>query len=156
MVLLAQEKVLDLQTRASTERAANEDIHDNLVAMYFVSTPTNEREGNELSQAASPIMIEELNRYASQDAVGLNVNIGMLSSQFDLNSYFGGSDMPQFALVYKIFMRSVSSVAAIRKAQKAFETRLADKVDAPESFIVFGKEALVLDVDRDIQASLRP
>lgn len=155
MVLLARESPLQLPFVTTPAPGAEENTHDNPVAMYFVSTPTNEREGAELEKTASPALVAELRRHAAGDVTGLVVNVGTLSEEFDLNAYFGGASMPQFALVYKILLKSPRSVAAVRKAQVAFEEEMGTRgqVDASESFIVFGKEALVLDVGRNIKVS---
>jgi hypothetical protein len=89
--------------------------------------------------------------HRSDDVARLIVNTGLLSDKIDLNACFGGTNMPEFALVYKIVMKSPKSMDVIRKVQKAFEQELVGQVDANESFIVFGREALVLDVDKAIE-----
>lgn len=156
MVLLAYEKTLSLKTDLALAHQDKVHGNDGTTAMYFLSTLDNQREGDDLEPEFSAVLIEELERHASQEATAVIASISVLSEKMDLNAYFGGREMPQFAVVYKIHMKSASSAAAIRKAQLAFEKRLEGKVDASESFIVFGKEALVLDATKDVRVSCFP
>ncbi|KAJ9640109.1 hypothetical protein H2199_006343 [Coniosporium tulheliwenetii] len=151
MVLLAEEKPLSLSTKLAEQRGTSSDSSDGAIALFFISTPENERTGSKLEKELSPPLVKVLEDHATNDVYNLLVNVGLLSDEFDLSAYFGGSSMPQYALVYKMCMKQNSSVAAVRDAQKAFEKLAADRVDTSESFIVFGKEALVLDVENGIK-----
>ena len=70
---------------------------------------------------------------------------------YDLKSYFGGSRMPAYTLVHKIFMKDRGSVTAIRKAQTAFYDSSKDYVNVHESLIVFGIEGLIMDIGNNIR-----
>lgn len=54
-------------------------------------------------------------------------------------------------------MKSAKSVPWVRKAQKAFEKAVGEKgeLDFSESFIVFGKEALVVDNTKGYENGIR-
>jgi hypothetical protein len=119
-------------------------------AMYFLSPTSGDRNGEGLRTTVEPLLTQALSKYATGEVYKAYANVGYVSSEFDLNAYFGGSDMPPFSLVYKLYMKGVKSVPAIRKAQKAFENQAAALISLADSFIVFGKEALIMDYRRDI------
>lgn len=141
MVLLAKEYDVPIQTKV--EPTAKDGYA--AVAMYFLSMERNERNGAKLRGSVEKALVGALEQKAGDEVYKVECNVGFTSTEFDLNAYFGGSDNPQYALVYKIFLRCVQSVPHVRKAQKAVEDAVGEKVDFSESFIVFGKEALVLD-----------
>lgn len=88
---------------------------------------------------------------AQDETWGLIANIGIISDKFDLNAYFGGGDMPQYALMYKIFLRNHASVRVFRKAQADFVRSAGEYFDQSQSYVLFGKEALVLDAGKGIK-----
>lgn len=154
MVLMAHEKPLSVKTKLQEEKS-KEDLEnsDATVAMFFISTQDNVREGEEVEKVISPALIKALEENAQQDVWGLQVNVGVASTKFDLNSYFGGSNMPQYALVYKVFLKDRSSVSAFRKAQAAFASAAGEHYDKHASFVLFSQEALVLDVGKGVKVS---
>ena len=153
-VLMAKEKHLGLHTRLS-EQMADRSIEkcDATVAMYFVSTTNNIREGEGVEKVISPHFIKALEDNAGDDAWDLVVNVGVVSSHFDLNAYFGGGSMPQYALVYKVFMKDNASVPALRKAQAALKDLVINHINFHDSFIIFGRECLILDAGNGIRVS---
>jgi hypothetical protein len=120
------------------------------VATYFLATPDNERHGGAVQDKVQTLLVRALSENTRQEVYKVEVNVGITSSQFDLNAYFWGGNNPQYCLVYKLFMKSAASVPYVRKAQARFESLARDALDFSTSFIVFGKEALVLDHGRDI------
>ena len=113
---MAREKQVQLQTRLASERPGKPLSQGNsTVAMYFISTPDNERYGGQLEPQLTPILTRALEQYCQDDACGIVANIGEVSEKFDLNSYFGGADAPKYALVYKIYLKDPSSVPAVRR-----------------------------------------
>jgi len=149
MALLAWEKSLALNTELQSEMAHNTfEEGYRTVAMFFISTSDNNAEGEQLEKVLSPALISELEKHARNETWGLLVNVGIVSTKFDLQAYFGGSNMPQYALVYKIFLKDNRSVTAVRKAQAAFAETAGQEFDLHNSFIVFGREGLVMDMNR--------
>ena len=61
--------------------------------------------------------------------------------------------MPQYALVYKVFLKDHASVPAFRTAQNDFAAKVGEHYDKHTSFVLFSREALVLDVERSIRVS---
>jgi hypothetical protein len=154
IVLMAYEKPLSLQTRLQQQNSAKAlDEGNATVAMYFISTRDDEREGEQLEKVLSPALISALEECAQDEVWGVIANIGIISTKFDLNAYFGGGNMPQYALVYKIFLKNNESVPVFRKAQAAFVKSEAEKFDVHKSFVVFSKEALIMDTAKDIRVS---
>jgi hypothetical protein len=157
VVLMAYEKTIPLQTSAAVKRAeAGEegmDSGDSTVAMYFISTPDDRKDGEVLEQTITPRLVDAINACCQGQAWGLICNVGAVSDQFDLNSYFGGANMPQYALVYKIFLTGPESVPLVRKAQAQFEKHAVDQsiIDLHKSFILFSQEALVMDVEKEVR-----
>jgi EthD domain len=95
MVLTAHEKPLSLKTRLQAEKSsASLENGDATVAMFFISTPDNVCEGEQLERVITPALTKALEENAQEDVWGLQVNIDVESTQFDLNSYFGGLNMP--------------------------------------------------------------
>ncbi|KAF5594367.1 uncharacterized protein FSUBG_9469 [Fusarium subglutinans] len=156
---MAYEKAIPLQTAAATKRAevtsGTMDSGDATVAMYFISTPDDRKDGESLEQMLTPRLVDAI-RSCCQDRVwGLICNVGAVSGQFDLNPYFGGANMPQYALVYKLFLAGPELVPLVRKAQAQFEKHAADEsmIDPHKSFILFLQEALVMDVGKGVTFS---
>lgn len=151
IVLMASERSVPLATQLASRGL---DTTDNpTVAMYFISTPDDERNGKLLESEVTPLLVESIQRYCQEDAIDLIVNVGETSEQFDLNAYFGGSGTPQYALVYKIHLKGPESVPQLRKSQKEFESLVGGLIDLHTSFILFSKEAVVLDVEKNIRVS---
>lgn len=152
VVLMAYEKPAPIQTTAAQQRIKNgnnaTDAGNATVAMYFISTVDDTRTGTELEKTVTPLLTTALETHCQDDAWGMICNVGAVSDKFDLNSYFGGTSMPQYALVYKVFLNDAASVPAFRKAQKYFEdaARRPEAIDLYESFVVFSQEALVMDM----------
>jgi EthD domain len=150
IVLMAYEKPLSVQTRLQEQNAGvSLDEGNATVAIYFISTKDNVKVGDELEQILSPALKSALELHAQDDVYGLIANVGTVSSKFDLNAYFGGSSMPQYALMYKVFLKGNESVPVFRRAQKAFVKEMGEHFDVHESFVLFAKEALVLDVAKN-------
>ncbi|KAF5246004.1 hypothetical protein FANTH_7094 [Fusarium anthophilum] len=145
IVLMAYKKTIPLQTAAATKRAEGSsgtmDSGNATVAMYFISTPDDRKDGESLEQTLTPRLVDAIHS-CCQD-------------QFDLNSYFGGVNMPQYALVYKLFLAGPESVPLVRKAQTQFEKHAADEsiIDLHKSFVLFSQEALVIDVGKGVRFS---
>jgi hypothetical protein len=157
IILMASEKPLSVETRLAKQTLDQSlDEGNATVAMYFISTKDNTKVGNELEQLLSPALTSALETQAQDDVRGLIVNIGTISSKFDLISYFGGSNMPQYALVYKIFLKDNESVPVLRRAQSAFVKAVGEHFDQHESYVLFGKEALVMDVAKGRRVSSQP
>lgn len=154
--LLAREKPLSLKTELESQMAGKlPDEGERTVAMFFISTPQNTREGDELEKVLSPVLATTLEAHASEDVWGLLANIGIVSAEFDLNKYFGGANMPQYAVVYKIFMKDSGSVTAVRQAQATFLETAGEHIDLNKSFVVFGKEGLIMDIGNNIRVGKR-
>lgn len=154
MVLLAYEKIVKTHTRLALERSQiSLDKGDATVAMYFLSTIDNERDGEDIEATVSPLLTAALEEHCQDDVWGVIANVGAVSEKFDLNAYFGGANMPQYALVYKVFLKDSASVSAFRKSQKVFENAAPKNLDLNESFVIFSHEALVMDMDKDIRVS---
>lgn len=150
IALLAWEKPLQLNASARMNKPEGAGV----VAMLFISAPGNSPDGATLEKTLSPLLITALEKHAAGQVSGLIANIGIASSEFDLTKYFGGSDMPKYALVYKILIQDSSSVTSVRKAQAEFNRLAGEGTDQNASYIVFGVEGLVLDVERNIKVSL--
>lgn len=152
--LMAREKQVELKTRLASERSGRALGQGNTtVAMYFVSTPDNQLSGGKLEPELTPTLTQALEQHCQDDAWGVIANVGEVSEKFDLNAYFGGARAPQYALVYKIYLKGPASVPAVRRSQKLFEDAVKDHIDLHESFIVFSEEVLVMDVGENVRVS---
>ncbi|KAL6705916.1 hypothetical protein ACN47E_006195 [Coniothyrium glycines] len=145
--LFVTERVLEL---SHTTSLAPVKEGERTVAVLFVATTSQESE-EQVEQRFSPLLIKALADHATDDAWGLQANVSVPSEQFDVRAYFGGKNMPEYPVSYKIFLKDHQSVKAIRKAQKAFMAETGDVVDASKTFIVFGKEGMVLDVGNGVK-----
>ncbi|KAF2628066.1 hypothetical protein BU25DRAFT_421084 [Macroventuria anomochaeta] len=114
----------------------------------------DERHSLKLSQIFSPDLVDALQAHAANEVYGLQANIGIPSSQFDIRAYFGGKNRPEYLLAYKIYIKDSESMTAVRKVQKEFMGELSNWVHTSNTFIAFGKEGLVLDVGSDIKFDL--
>ena len=154
IVLMAYEKPVTLETRLQKEKL-NQSLEQGnaTVAMYFISTPDNSCEGQELERVLTPSLRDSLEKCAQDEVWGMLVNIGTVSSKFDLNSYFGGANRPQYALVYKVFLKDHASICAFRKAQVVFTALNSHELDVHTSFVLFGLEALVMDMGNNTRGS---
>jgi hypothetical protein len=151
---MAWEKPVVVPTRLAAERAdVPLDKGDATVAMYFISTPDNAREGQQIEATLTPLLIKALMEYSQDEVWGLIANIGVVSEKFDLNAYFGGANMPQYSLVYKIFLKEPYSTPIFRRSQKSFESAAGKSIDLGNSFVVFSQEALIMDVEKNIRVS---
>ena len=121
--------------------------------MYFISTLDKSCEGHELERVLTPSLRDSLEKYAQDEVWGMLVNIGTVSSKFDLNSYFGGANTPQYALVYKVYLKDHASICAFRKAQAAFTASNSHELDLHTSFVLFRVEALVMDMGNNTRVS---
>ncbi|EXA33708.1 hypothetical protein FOVG_15011 [Fusarium oxysporum f. sp. pisi HDV247] len=157
VVLMAYEKTIPLQTAAARKRAevvtGAMDSGDSTVAMYFISAPDDKKDGESLEPTITPRLVDAIKSCCQDQACGLIGNTGAVSDQFDLNSYFGGANMPRYALVYKIFLTGLESVPLVRKAQAQFEKDAQSIIDVHKSFILFSQEALVMDVKKGVRFS---
>ncbi|KAF3036327.1 hypothetical protein E8E12_006269 [Didymella heteroderae] len=146
--LMVFEKHLELASNVPSSVSLEEGYRT--VAVLLVAS-TSEESGEQLEQTFSPALINALLKHAQAEVYGLQANISIPASQFDIRAYFGGKNMPEYPVTYKIYMKDVSCVAAVRKAQRAFMEQLSEQVDADNTFIAFGKEGLVLDVGNGIK-----
>lgn len=151
ILLIAHEKDMDVSTRLSSRRV--EFGLDNLegsetVALYFISSGRHETEGQQLEATLTPLLIGALEQHCHDGVPRLIANIGTESERFDLASYFGGGNMPRYCLVYKIFLKGRASVLIFR-SQHNFEATAQEHVDIHTCFVLFGVEALIMDVGED-------
>ncbi|CAK7207780.1 hypothetical protein SEUCBS139899_010593 [Sporothrix eucalyptigena] len=151
MVLLAHEhevplRVLDRQFRAKENEEGARDV-----GLFFVAAPNGSPQGVALDAELTPLLVNALEETAQDDVRGLLVNVGFTSEKFDVATYFGGNNMPRYALVYKIVMQNAASVAAVRRAQAAFANRAVGLFDESVSYSLFGREGLVLDVSKGVR-----
>lgn len=154
-VLMVYESMATVQTRLAVERADRPlDRGDATVAMYFISTPNNEVEGHEAEAELTPLLVAAIEQHCQDDVFGLIANVGTNSEQFDLISYFGGdSSLPQYCLVYKVFLKGRASAPKFRNCQKSFEAAAKQAIDLHRSFVLFSEEALIMDVEKNIRVS---
>lgn len=122
------------------------------VAVLFVAA-TSEQSGEVLEQSLSLALIRALEKYAREEVYGVQANVSIPASQFDIRAYFGGKNMPEYPVTYKIYLKDRASVSAVRKAQKVLMEEMSEQIDASNTFIAFGIEGLVLDVGNGIGVS---
>ncbi|KZM22223.1 uncharacterized protein EKO05_0002069 [Ascochyta rabiei] len=146
--LMAIEKPLQFKSAVSSSLVSQEGYRT--VAVLFLASTSTESEA-QLEEVFSPKLIEALQTHAADEVYGLQANVGIPSSQFDIRAYFGGKNMPEYPVTYQIFIKDAGSVAAVRKAQKAFVKALGDQVDESNTFIAFGKEGIILDVGNSVK-----
>lgn len=146
--LLAIEKPLHFDANIPSFIAPEEGSAT--VAVLFLAAGSSEKE-EQLEQLLSPKLIDALKTRANGEVWGLLANVGIPSDQFDIREYFGGKNMPEYPMTYKIYMRDESSVSKVREAQKAFLATIENLIDAENTFIAFGKEGLIMDVEKGIR-----
>lgn len=153
IILMAYEKTATVQTRLASERADRPlDRGDATVAMYFISTPSNELEGQQLETELTPLLTAAIEQYCQDDVWGCIINVGAKSDKFDLKKYFGGdSTMPEYCLVYKVLLKNRASAPVFRKSQRSFEAVAKQAIDPHRSFVLFSEEALIMDVGKNIR-----
>lgn len=144
--LMAFEKPLPLTTdlgegAVEVDEAAGRHA---TTALYFVALPGGEGDGAQAEKVITPLLREALEAETRHEVWKWVVNVGLTIPEFDPSSYFGGADLPKYALVYKIYLKDPTAVGAFRKAQKVFEKQ--DKIDVGNSFVLFTKEVLVASV----------
>ncbi|KAB2577873.1 Dimeric alpha-beta barrel [Lasiodiplodia theobromae] len=144
--LMAFEKPLPLTTdlgegAVKVDEAAGRHA---TTALYFVALPGGERDGAQAEKIITPLLREALEAETRQEVWKWVVNVGLTIPEFDPSSYFGGADLPKYALVYKIYLKDPTAIGAFRKAQKVFEKQ--EKIDVGNSFVLFTKEVLVASV----------
>ncbi|KAG9571420.1 hypothetical protein KCU71_g224, partial [Aureobasidium melanogenum] len=120
------------------------------VAMWFLASTSGNADGHTIDDTFTPVLIENLEDQLSDHALELIVSTG-IKTDFDLRKYFGGQNMPVYSMVYKVLLKSPSSVSAFRKMQIKLSNDLPAEVDASSSFVLFGQEGLVLDDDAGIR-----
>ncbi|KAJ4399547.1 hypothetical protein N0V91_009372 [Didymella pomorum] len=149
--LMVLEKPLDFESKVPASDMSEDGYRT--VAVLFVATPSSPEEADAelLEQRFSPLLIDALAKYAGDDVYGVQANVSIPASQFDIRAYFGGRNMPEYPVTYKLYMKDDSGVAAVRSAQKAFMAQMGERIDAGNTFIAFGKEGLVLDVGNGIK-----
>lgn len=148
--LMVFEKPLHFSSTVATSEVCEEGAR--IVAVLFVaSTGTSETSAEQLEQRFTPCLVSALGKYAREEVYGLQANISVPASQFDIRAYFGGKHMPEYPVTYKMYMKDSSGMAAVRKAQKAFMEELSGQIDAGNTFIAFGKEGLVLDAGNGVK-----
>ncbi|EKG17707.1 Dimeric alpha-beta barrel [Macrophomina phaseolina MS6] len=147
--LMALEKPLPLSVGLKEADVVVDDAAGKhaITAMYWVALPGGEKNGAEAEKTLTPLLRNALEKSASDEVYKWLVNVGLTLEGFDPSAYFGGADLPKYALVYKIYMKDANSAIAVRNAQKAFQDEAGPvNVDIRASFIIFNKEVLVMDV----------
>jgi hypothetical protein len=131
-----------------------ERVEDHIptVAMWFLASTSGNADGHAIDDTFTPVLIENLEDQLFDHALELIVSTG-IKTDFDLRKYFGGQNMPVYCMVYKVLLKSPSSVSAFRKMQIKLSNDLPAEVDASSSFVLFGQEGLVLDDDAGIRVS---
>ncbi|KAJ0416227.1 hypothetical protein BJY00DRAFT_317113 [Aspergillus carlsbadensis] len=147
--VLAREKRVPLKSEISL--AVPEGSRT--VAMLFLSLGNGLTDSEKVEKLVSPILAHALQSQAPKDAWGLIVNVD-IDLGFDMMAFFGGKDMPTWRLVYKVLIKDRASTTNIRKAQGAFYEAAAEYINSNDSFILFGIEGLINDVDRDLSFDL--
>lgn len=152
-VLLAREHSVPLAGQSGEEGrgAADKQSPPRDVALFFIAAPDGSPDGASLHAELMPLLTSALEEIASDAVCGLLVNIGFASDKLDVTKYYGGKDMPRYAVVYKIVMQNAASVASLRKAQAVFAQRAAGLFDDSVSYTLFGREALILDTTKGIR-----
>lgn len=145
--LMAIERRERITTPGAVEGVEN---HNSTVAMWFLASASGNADGHTIDETFTSVLLETLEEQLPDHALGLIVSTG-IKTDFDLRKYFGGQDMPVYSMVYKVLLRSASSVAAFRKMQVKLLQDLPREVDSSSSFVLFGQEGLVLDDDADIR-----
>jgi hypothetical protein len=107
----------------------------------------------QLERSLSPKITEALEANAASEVWGLSVNIGIQPEGMDLAVCFGGSSMPTYHLVYKILLKDRASVTAVRKAQAVSYGNTQDELNQSKSFVVFGVEGLIMDIETNTRVS---
>ncbi|KAJ4356860.1 uncharacterized protein N0V89_004897 [Didymosphaeria variabile] len=152
--LMAEEK--PLKFNGSLSGASVKAEGSRTVAVLYLAVPVSAQDREErLERIFSPALTKALLTHASNEVYGLLANISIPSEQFDIRAYFGGKNMPEYPVTYKIFIKDAGSVSAVRKAQKAFIESVGEKVDDSNTFIAFGVEGMVLDVGNGVKVSSR-
>lgn len=143
--LLATEKALNIGLESqSTSSGTGSNKERSCVAMLFLASNTGSADGSDMERQLSPVFVKSLEKHASHTVRGLRVNIGV-QSDFPLRKYFGGANMPVYALVYKVELNDDESIPAFRAAQAEFYDKVADLMDIEQCFVVFGREGIVFD-----------
>lgn len=148
--LMVVEKSVDFESKIPSS-AVLEEGYRTITVLFVANTFKDTEEQIEL--IFSPILIKALQKHAPNDVYRLQANISIPSSQFDIRAHFGGKNMPEYPVTYKIYMKDKASITALQKAQKAFMGELSEQVDASNTIIAFGKEGLILDVRNGAKVS---
>lgn len=157
IALMAREQRVVPSTRLAAERAnMPTDKGDATVAMYFISTFDNAVDGQQHHATLTPLLVKAIEEDCQDEVWGMIANVGAVSDKFDLNSYFGGGSMPQYCLVYKVFMKDRASAPSFRKSQRSFASAAKGTIDTSKSFVLFSEEALVMDVGHGTRVRSAP
>ncbi|KAF2659345.1 hypothetical protein K491DRAFT_622863 [Lophiostoma macrostomum CBS 122681] len=148
--LMVEEKPLPFITSVSKDFVKEEGSRT-VAVLYLAVADSSQNNEEQLEKAFSPALIQALQTHASNEVYGLLANVGIPSTQFDLRAYFGGKNMPEYPVVYKIFIKDATSVSSVRKAQHAFLENSRGKIDEGNTFIVFGVEGLINDVGKCVK-----
>lgn len=148
--LMVSEKRLEFDSTVAPSDVSEEGHRT--VAVLFVAA-TSEESVEALEQSFSPGLISALGKYAREEVYGVQANISVPASQFDIRAYFGGRNMPEYPVTYKMYVKNRASMSVVRKAQKVFMKEMSGQIDASNTFIAFGIEGLVLDVGNGIRVS---
>lgn len=155
--LMALEKPLPLAVDLKEEDVVIDDAAGKhaTTAMYWVALPNGEKDDVDAEKIITPLLRAALEKEAKTDVYKWLVNVGLTIPEFDPTSYFGGAELPKYALVYKIYLKDAGSVAAVRKAQKVFEAEAGpETVNTGNSFVLFNKEVLMMDVGQNFRVSI--
>ncbi|KAF1925603.1 uncharacterized protein M421DRAFT_7858 [Didymella exigua CBS 183.55] len=146
--MMVLEKSLEFESNRPSSVLPDEGYQT--VAVLFVASGSKDS-AEQLEHTFSPALVNALRKHAQDEVYGLQANISIPSSQFDIRAHFGGQNMPEYPVTYKIYMKDTASVTSVRNAQKAFIEGLSEQVDASNTFIAFGKEGLILDVGNEVK-----
>jgi len=120
-------------------------------ADYFVLVSGKPESGVEAGKELGPLLIDAVKQAGGDHIYRIDVTAQLPDKQ-GIVKYFGAGDpsKPSYTLVFKLFMKSTTAVAAVRKVQGAFETAAEGKVDKAWSMVLFGKRGLVFDQARSL------
>lgn len=131
----------------------DEAINDSATtADYFVLISGKPESGIEHAEKLGPILIKSVESVGDGQIYRIDAT-AKLPDPTGIVKYFGAGDpsKPAYTLVFKMYMKSASTVPTVRKVQKHFEDTVGDGIDSVFSMVLFGKRGLVLDQAREIK-----
>ncbi|KAI9733876.1 MAG: hypothetical protein M1834_002531 [Cirrosporium novae-zelandiae] len=148
ITLMAVTEPLSISTKIQPP-GPNDRLDDATVAFYFVNSAANELDDEGLHGRIGTLLVQAIEKHAEDDVYKVEANIGFTLPEVSWSAHFGGaSDLPKFALVYKLFLKDSTSAPVVRKMQKEFEKAAGSSINSGNSFILFGEETLIQDYSR--------